>query len=103
MAATTLGLASQWLTIVQFPLMQPRIKDLLGIPGEMEIYDMMVVGYGASKARPKLLRAREKMVHHDYCGAENFRTGEEVRDFVRRTRAWTLATIHRKVKETEQG
>jgi len=35
------------------------IKDLLGIPGEM--------------------------VHHDYCEKEDFRTDEEVREFMKRS------------------
>lgn len=91
LAATTLGLASQWVSGVQVPLVHCLLKDLLGIPEELEVYDMMAVGYPASKPRPKLMRAKEKMVHYDYCGKEDFRTDEEVNDFVRRTRTWVMA------------
>ena len=96
LAATTLGLASQWVTAVQEPLVHCLLKDLLGIPIEMEVYDMMAVGYPASKPKPKLMRAKEKMVHYDYCGTENFRTDEEVNDFVRRTRTWVMAAHRQK-------
>ncbi|MFC1822428.1 nitroreductase family protein, partial [Thermodesulfobacteriota bacterium] len=95
MAATALALASQWFTFVQFPIVQPQIRALLGIPEEMELYDMLVVGKGALKARPKLLRDKEKMVHYDTSDKEDFRTDEEVRDFIKKSRAWTLGTINR--------
>ena len=91
LAAETLGLASQWVSQVHDPLAHCLIKDLLGIPAEMEVYDMMVVGYSEVKPRQKLLRAREEMVHHNYCGAKDFRTDAEVRDFIKRIRTWTVA------------
>jgi len=91
LAAMTLDLASQWVSGVGAPLAHCLLKDLLGIPRELEVYDMMAVGYAASKPRPKLMRAKEKMVHYDYCGEEDFRTDEEVNDFVKRTRTWVMA------------
>lgn len=98
LAATTLGLASQWASGVGFPVGHCLIKDLLGIPREMEVFDMMAVGYPALRPRPKLMRDREKMVHHDYCGEEDFRTDEEVKDFIVRTRNWVIATTMRKAE-----
>jgi nitroreductase len=96
LAATTLGLAGQWVSAVQVPLVNSKIRQLLGIPETLEIYDILVVGYAAMKTRPKFLRGREDMVHYDDCGPEDFRTDEEVRDFLRRTRSWSMATINRK-------
>ena len=96
LAATTLGLASQWVSGVGFPFSQCMIKELLGIPRELEIYDMMAVGYPAVKSRSKLVRGKEKMVHHDYCGEQDFRTEEEVKDFIVRTRTWVVATTIRR-------
>ena len=63
---------------------------------EMEIYDMLAIGYPAVRPRPKLLRDKDKMVHYDYCGPESFRTDEEVRDFIRKARTWTMACHARK-------
>ncbi len=96
MAASTLGLASQWLSITSTPYTHCMIKALLGIREELEIYDTLVVGYPAAKARPKLLRDKSKMVHFDDCGSDSFRTDEEVKDFIRRSRTWTIAAHHRK-------
>jgi nitroreductase len=96
LAATTLGLATQWISGVKAPLQQCLIKDMLGIPQEMEAYDMMAVGYPAVRARPKLMRDMKKMVHRDYCGKEDFRSDEDVSDFLKRTRTWVIATHQRK-------
>lgn len=96
LAAAALGLASQWVSAVRVPLIHCLIKELLGIPEELEIYDMMAVGYPAAKARKKLVRAREEMLHYDYCGKDSFRTDEGVYSFIRRARTWASATIRRR-------
>jgi nitroreductase len=95
LAATTLGLASQWVTDVRVPSVHCLLKNLLGIPEALGIYDMIALGYPGSEPRKKLLRAKEKMIHYDSCCKEDFRTDEEVKDFIRRTRTWTISTIRR--------
>jgi nitroreductase len=103
LAATTLGLASQWVSLVAAPYNHCLLKNLLHIPTEMEVYDMMALGYPAYKARPKLMRPIDKMVHRDYFGEEDFRTDEEVRDFIKRTRAWVFANHRRGVDRDMVG
>ena len=95
MAATTLGLASMWVTLISSTPLHVLAKDVLGIPRDFDIYDMMAFGYPALKPRPKLLKSREKAIHYDYCDGEGFRTDEEVNDYVRRARNWTVATTSR--------
>ena len=95
LAATTLGLANEWVSSVCLPYAHCMLKDMLGLPSYLEVYDMMALGYPAYKPRPKLMRAREKMIHYDYCGEGDFRTDDEVNDFARRTRTWTIATHRR--------
>jgi nitroreductase len=82
LAATTLGLGTHWVSAVKIPLVQCRIKSCLGIPDEFEVYDMLGVGYPDEEARLKLMRDKEEMIHHDYCGKDEFRTDEEVRNFI---------------------
>lgn len=98
LAATTLGLASQWVSAVQDPVVHCLIKDLLGIPHCMEIYDMMALGYPVEKPRTKFMRPIGKMVHYDYCGEDDFRTDDEVNDYINRGRTWTIAMHNRKPK-----
>jgi nitroreductase len=96
MAASCLGLASQWISAVSTPYTQCMLKNLLGIREELDIYDMLALGYPAVQPKPKLMRATDKMVHFDYCGPEAFRTDEEVRDYIHRARTWTMASHARK-------
>ncbi len=95
LAATTLRLASQWVSHVASPRNHCLLKNLLHIPLHLEAYDMIALGYPAHKSRPKLMRPLDKMVHRDYFSEEDFRTDEEVRDFIKKTRAWVFATHRR--------
>jgi len=81
-AATTLGLGSQWVSAIRNFFVQCLVKDLLGIPKELEIYDMMAVGYPVSEPQPRPMRAKEEMVHQDYYDQTKFRTEEQVKDFI---------------------
>jgi len=82
LAATTLGLGSQWEDAVGNPFEQSLLKKLLGIPKELEIYTMVVVGYPASEPKPRLVRAKEEMVHYDHYDKSKSRTDKEVEDFI---------------------
>ena len=103
LAATTLGLASQWVSRVAFPHNHLLLKKLLHIPPMMEIYDMIALGYPAYKPRPKLMRPVAKMVHRDHFDEEDFRTDEDVRDFIKRTRTWTYANHRRGADKNMSG
>jgi hypothetical protein len=86
LAATSLGLASQWVSAVTQPSVHCHIKQLLGIPDPLKIYDMMVLGYPDMKPRPRVVRSREEMVHYDFCGENDFRNDEGVKEFIFRIR-----------------
>jgi nitroreductase len=96
LAATTLGLASQWVSAISTPYAHCMVKDLLGLPKALVPYDMLALGYPAIKPSGKFMRDPEKMVHYDDCGIDDFRSDEEVRDFVKRARSWTVGTHRRK-------
>jgi nitroreductase len=91
LAANALGLGTQWVTAVQMPQVNCFLKNLLGIPNELETYDMMVLAYPDMIPKPKFLRDKEELVHFDCCGEKAFRTDEQVKDFIKRTRNWALA------------
>jgi nitroreductase len=93
LAATSLGLATQWLG--GSSRCYDKLKEVIGIPEEFEPYATVPIGYPAYKSRPKLLRSQKKMVHFDYCGKDDFRTQEEVESFARKTWIWTTANHRR--------
>ncbi len=98
LATTALGLASQWLSAVQTPYASCLIKDLLGIPESMEVYDMMALGYPGIAPPGKYMRHLSDVVHWGKQDPDNFRTDEEVKDFVYKSRSWTIGTHSRKKK-----
>jgi nitroreductase len=83
LAATSLGLASQWLSATAFPLPQALIKQLLDVPRELNLYDTMITGYAAQLPAPRLVRAREDFTHVDRYDRSKYRTDEQVRKFIR--------------------
>jgi nitroreductase len=89
LAATSLGLASQWITAIQYPYVNCLVKEILGIPRELESYDIMAVGYPAATPLPKFMRDKTDMVHYDYCGKDAFRNDEEIKDFIKLLRNWS--------------
>jgi nitroreductase len=93
LAATALGLASQWYSATSGERAQAAIRDLVGIPKDLRIFDMMVLGYAAETPLPKEVRALNSMVHYNDCGVEDFRTDEEVVADAMKTKAWCL-TAH---------
>ncbi len=82
LAATSLGLGSQWVTSIAHPFVQSQLKLLLEIPKELDIYDMMAVGYPAEQRRPRFVREKDEMVHYDRFDRAKFRTAEQVTQFI---------------------
>jgi nitroreductase len=91
LAATALGLASQWYSAVSGEQAQSAIKALIGIPEGLRMFDMMVLGYAADEPIPKDVRELNDMIHYNDCGVQDFRTDEEVIAYARKTKAWCLA------------
>jgi nitroreductase len=91
LAATSLGLASRWYSSTSSPKTQRLIKDIIGIPEELTIYDTMCVGYPERPPIPKIVRELNDMIHYDNCGPADFRTKEQVEAYARETRVWCLA------------
>lgn len=85
LAATSLGLGSQWLSaLVGNEKGQNQIRELIGIPGEMEFFHLFILGYPDEEPRDKKLRPLDEMLHFDDCGIDDFRTRDEVKAFFTR-------------------
>ncbi len=83
LAATSLGLAAQWVTATAQPLPQALIKQMLGMPQEYTLYDTMVVGYPNQTPRPRLIRTREEFTHVNHYDMSKHRSDTEVKKFIR--------------------
>jgi 5,6-dimethylbenzimidazole synthase len=90
LAATALGLASQWYTSTSRGETETAIKEIIGIPESLTIYDMMVIGYEADPPNAKIVRNLAELVHYDNCGVRDFRTDEEVKEYAQITKDWCV-------------
>lgn len=82
LAATTLGLGAQWVSAVRNHFARCMTRDLLGIPAELQIYEMMAVGYPAAEPKTRPVRDRVEMVHQEHYDRSKFRTDADIKEFI---------------------
>jgi nicotinate-nucleotide--dimethylbenzimidazole phosphoribosyltransferase len=90
LAATSLGLSSQWCTGAARGESGEAVREILGLPECIRTYDMMAVGYPAESPIDKQLRDTREMVHYDACGPEDFRTAEKIQADTRESTEWCV-------------
>lgn len=86
LAATALGLGSQWVSATGSPFVKPLLKKLLDIPEKLDIYDMLVIGYAASQPGTRFVRERNEMVHYERYDRARYREDGDIRNFIARLR-----------------
>jgi nitroreductase len=82
LAARSLGLGSQWVTSTALPLMHAQLKEFLGIPEKLVIYDMMAVGFPAHEPRQRTVKPLSDLVHHDGYDRSKYKSGQQVEEFI---------------------
>jgi nitroreductase len=82
LAATSLGLGCHWVSFVGTGYCSALTKELLGVPEDYVIYDMLAVGYPAMQPAPRLVREREAMTHHERYDPAKYRTDAQIRDYL---------------------
>jgi hypothetical protein len=58
------------------------IRDLLGIPEGYRIYDMLGLGHPATLPKPRVVREREAMTHHERFDPAKYRTDEQIKEWL---------------------
>ena len=82
LAATSLGLGSHWASLVSSAYPSAMIRDLLGIPADYVIYDMLGLGHPAMEPKPRRVRDREDMTHSEQYETAKYRTDEQIREWL---------------------
>jgi len=83
LAATSLGLASQYVSDANSPYMETMLKVLLKIPEPLRIYHLVPIGYGKGPVAPPPRRTLEEIVHHETYNMDKFRSDEQMAGFVK--------------------
>lgn len=91
LAAAALGLSSQWYSAAGIPATEKEIRSVIGIPEDLKIYDLMVLGYPATPPVPKEVRDIKSILHWNACGTDDFRSDEQVIKEAEKTKAWCLS------------
>jgi nitroreductase len=82
LAATSLGLGCHWTSLVGSAYPSAMIADLLGIPADYCVYDMMGLGYPAAEPKPRVVREREALTHYGRYDRAKYRTSEQIREWL---------------------
>lgn len=83
LAATALGLASQYVSDANSPYMETMLKVLLKIPEPLRIYHLVPIGYGKSQVAAPPRRELSEMLHRESYDMGKFRSEEEMAGFVK--------------------
>jgi nitroreductase len=83
LAAEVLGLSSSYISHVASPYFSVMLKSLLCIPGPLQIYHLLPIGF--AKRSPTIHHPRrmlEEIVHHERYDRSRFRGEVELQDFM---------------------
>lgn len=84
LAATSLDLGTMWVSASHKKGVDEKIKDLLGIPKELVLFELMALGYPDQENKEKKLRSLEEVTHFDDCGESDFRSNKELEEFFKK-------------------
>lgn len=82
LTASTLGLATQWVSDFGSPWLSGMTRHLLGIPQHCQIYEPMAVGFPAYYPKPRYVKPLNELVHYGKYDPAKIRTEEEIRDYI---------------------
>jgi len=82
LAATSLGLASQYVSDANSPYMETMLKVLLAIPEPLRIYHLVPIGYAKSQVAAPPRRELEEIIHYEKYDMNKFRDDQGVSRFI---------------------
>ncbi len=84
LAATSLGLASHWLSVER--IFEQQLRSILDVPGLLEIHSIVVLGYPAFEAPTPYRRELKEIVHYEKYDRSKYRSGQQVIDSLQKSR-----------------
>ncbi len=83
LAATALGLASQYVSDANSPYMETMLKVLLKIPEPLRIYHVVPIGYAKGPVAPPPRRSLDEITHRETYDMAKFRDDDQLAGFVK--------------------
>jgi nitroreductase len=82
LAATSLGLASQYVSDASSPYMETMLKVLLGVPDPLRVYHLIPLGYASKPIPARPRREVDEMTHYEHYDMKKYRDDKEFQKFV---------------------
>ena len=82
LAATTLGLATQYVSDASSPYMETMLKVLLGVPEPLKVYHLIPLGYASKPIPARPRREVDEMTHYERYDMAKYRDDREFQKFV---------------------
>ncbi len=83
LAATSLGLASQYVSDANSPYMETMLKVLLNIPEPLRIYHLVPIGYGKTAVAAPPRRELEEIIHSEKYDPKKYRQDTQIEQFIK--------------------
>jgi len=87
LAAAALGLGTEWVSVEDN--WEWMAKDLLAIPHDLRLHELVPIGYAAYNPAPPYRRELKEIVHYEEYDQSRYRTDEDVMEFLRLLRTKT--------------
>jgi nitroreductase len=84
LAAASLGLGSQWVSISNH--VEPDLRAALGVPNMFRIYVVIPIGYPAYEPPQGWRRQASEITHYDRYDMSKFRSDEQIVEFIENLR-----------------
>lgn len=82
LSATSLGLASQYVSDASSPYMGTMLKAYLGIPDHLKVYELIPIGFPKKDISPPPRRPLDEIVHYEKYDPAKARSDEDVKQFL---------------------
>jgi nitroreductase len=83
LAATSMGLASQYVSDANSPYMETMLKVLLKIPEPLRIYHLIPIGYAKGPVAAPPRRTLDEIVHYETYDMDKYRSDNQFSGFVK--------------------
>jgi len=102
LAATSLGLASQYVSDANSPYMETMLKAALEIPEPLRIYHLVPIGYAKGQVAPPPRRQLAEILHSEKYDLAKYRDDDSITGFVK-TRTLQGAYGRRRLEGEAKG
>lgn len=78
--AASLDLGAMWISAIRKDGVDEKVRELLGVPKDLVLFELMAVGHPDQETTQKRLRNIEQITHWNKCGEADFRKKKKLKN-----------------------